>query len=142
MNRILSIFIFFVLCKTNLGALTNGSKTKIDLLAEKVRIEQKTFPQGDLKDVGYVKAIINRMYLLDQELRQVFAQDFDNLEVQGLVAHVDEFHTVKMKQILLQHGWINISKFGHEADRQAWLLVQHADQDLFFRLAVYLFWVV
>lgn len=122
-----------ILLKMNLVAYTGDSKEKINCLTEKVKVEQQTFPQGDLRDVDYVKRIISQMHLLDQELRAVFAQDFDNPEIQCLIAQMDEFHLTKMKQILLQYGWITISKFGQDADRQAWLLVQHADHDPLFQ---------
>lgn len=75
------------------------------------------------------------MYSLDQKVRSTLGKAFlenstDNMK---LISTMDQFHTEKMKKILQEHGWINIFKFGKEADNQAWLLVQHADHDPLFQ---------
>lgn len=100
-------------------------------LTKEIYLEQKNFPQGDYKDLHFVKKIINLMYLLDQKVRSALINDFTNNT--KLVSSMDKFHTDKIKEILKEHGWINISKFGKEADQQAWTLVQHADHDPFFQ---------
>jgi len=42
---------------------------------------------------------------------------------------VDTRNTNELKVILLKFDWITVSDFGVQADRNAWLLVQHADHD-------------
>ena len=44
-------------------------------------------------------------------------------------SELDEFTTDKLKNILRSIKWPNISKYGKQADQNAWLLVQHADHD-------------
>jgi|GEM_PF-889868 phosphoglycolate phosphatase-like HAD superfamily hydrolase len=105
----------------------------IKILTKEVRIAQKQFPNGDYKDVNYVKNIIHQMYLLDQKIRTALINDFNSIEGINLITFMDRFHTKQMKKILQAHGWIIISKFGKESDQQAWLLVQHADHDPFFQ---------
>ena len=39
---------------------------------------------------------------------------------------IDYLHAEHLKAILSVHEWITISKFGRDADRNAWLIVQHA----------------
>lgn len=38
-------------------------------------------------------------------------------------------HTVQLKAIVRDHGWPKISEVGEDASQDAWLLVQHADDD-------------
>lgn len=105
--------------------------------------EQTNFPQGDLLDVEYVQSILSYMYEIDQDVRVEFLQDLQingiggrdlqNDELACLVNEVGAFHLNIMKQILAVHGWITISRFGADADYQAWLLIQHNDGDLFFK---------
>lgn len=112
-------------------------------LRARVIEEQTNFPQGDLLDVEYVQSILSYMYQIDQDVRVEFLQDLqingivgrdlEHDELARLVHDVGAFHLNIMKQILAVHGWITISKFGVDADHQAWLLIQHNDGDLFFK---------
>lgn len=49
---------------------------------------------------------------------------------------VDNANLQWLKADLAAHGWPKISQYGAGADSQAWLLVQHADQDLPFQREV------
>ena len=42
---------------------------------------------------------------------------------------IDHDNTAWLKAEIARRGWPTISRYGKEADNQAWLLVQHADQD-------------
>ncbi|MDF2578405.1 MAG: hypothetical protein K0S74_1889, partial [Chlamydiales bacterium] len=106
---------------------------EIESLAVPILQYQSSFPEGNLQNVDTVKAIIDVMYEVDQDLRKKLIHDIDNIKLRNLVKEIDCFHTNKMKEILTVHGWINISKFGKEYDQKAWLLVQHADHDPFFQ---------
>jgi hypothetical protein len=46
---------------------------------------------------------------------------------------VDRQNTAWMKEIVRQYGWPGKTLVGREAAHAAWLLVQHADQDLAFQ---------
>ena len=48
-------------------------------------------------------------------------------------AEVDQHHTSRMKELVIEIGWPTISKVGPEAAHAAWLLVQHADHDVDFQ---------
>lgn len=45
------------------------------------------------------------------------------------MAKIDEENTSVLKKLLQIHSWFKISQFGKQTDQNAWLLVQHADQD-------------
>jgi hypothetical protein len=49
---------------------------------------------------------------------------------------IDSNNTAALKELLKAHVWFKISEFGVEADDNAWLLVQHADQDVPFQKQV------
>jgi hypothetical protein len=42
---------------------------------------------------------------------------------------LDRQNTADLKSLLKTHSWFTISQFGKKCDNNAWLLVQHADQD-------------
>jgi len=70
---------------------------------------------------------INKMAEIDQEAvrkRQIF----------GIVnKRLISENTKKMKEIVSRYGWPTISLVGKKASKNAWLLVQHADDDLTFQ---------
>jgi hypothetical protein len=45
---------------------------------------------------------------------------------------IDQRNTTRLKQIIGEIGWPTISKVGKEASQDAWLLVQHATEDIGF----------
>lgn len=49
---------------------------------------------------------------------------------------VDEDNTRWLKAHVGRSGWFTVSKYGAEADKAAWLLVQHADRDVAFQAEV------
>lgn len=129
MKKVINLVLFTCLLQFAHAAYAN----EISFLEEKIKAEQKNWPTGKLDDIGYVKKVIHKMYLTDQEVRQAFLKDMNHPKVQNLITSMDDFHTAKMKEILQQNGWLTISRYGHDTDHQAWLLVQHADQDPFFQ---------
>lgn len=62
-----------------------------------------------------------------QELRVRLVPEF---------AHIDGSNTKDLKLLLKIHQWFKISVFGQQADKDAWLLVQHADHDPDFQREV------
>lgn len=94
-----------------------------------------------------VRARLEHMVALDQYLRSYAQSDivvrFDAEERRAFDAaflerwrSVDGENTRVLKQLLDEHGWFTISAFGPRADRDAWLLVQHADHDVPFQREV------
>ncbi|MEK7195004.1 MAG: DUF6624 domain-containing protein [Patescibacteria group bacterium] len=49
---------------------------------------------------------------------------------------LDRQNTKWLKQVLRQNGWPTISLVGKKASEGAWLLTQHADQDILFQKKV------
>lgn len=102
-------------------------------LKKNVKEEQSNFPTGSLQDIEIVKKQLQLMYDTDQAIRHALIKERMYSGVQDIVQPMDQFHIQRMKALLQEHGWINISKFGPEADHQAWLLVQHASADPIFQ---------
>lgn len=46
---------------------------------------------------------------------------------------IDKRHTNRLKEIVAQYGWPTISLVGKDASNKAWLIVQHADNNLNFQ---------
>ncbi|MDP1880355.1 MAG: hypothetical protein Q8K60_05395, partial [Parachlamydiaceae bacterium] len=112
MKKIFSTIIFVFVLNTSTYIHANN----INLLKEQIKQENENFPIGDLNNVEFVKKIINQMYLKDQEIRQYFIKNINDPEFRDLMIMMDHFNTAKMKEILSIHGWVNISKFGANAD--------------------------
>jgi hypothetical protein len=49
---------------------------------------------------------------------------------------IDQSNTLDLKRLLGRYGWFTISKWGEECDKAAWLIAQHADDDLAFQKEV------
>jgi hypothetical protein len=97
---------------------------------------QKNLPKGDIKQIDYIKTLIDYMYSFDQEFRKSAIHHLNDQRWRLVIQASDALHTSKMKEILKEWGWVIISKFGPEYDNKAWLLIQHADDDPFFQAGV------
>ena len=91
-------------------------------------------------DVETVKKYLQAMVVLDQYVRKQYAvlQDkkFSATQIKAFNktwSGIDAENTERLKKLLKEYGWFKISQFGQLADRNAWLLVQHADQDSKFQ---------
>lgn len=101
---------------------------QIEDIERKIKESRKILDNNSLDNIEVVKRHLAIMCSIDQEVRKLFV-DFDNPTTRKILTEVDCLHTDHLKAILKIYDWIVISKFGKEADRQAWLLVQHADHD-------------
>ncbi len=101
----------------------------------------------DFKNQIWVKAKLKHMFDIDQIMRglinkpvELSMTDQEKTFFQKSYGKrfylMDWQNTQDMKQLLSRHGWFKISQWGIEADRQAWLLVQHADNDPEFQREV------
>lgn len=71
---------------------------------------------------------ITKMVKEDQDMRmgaQRGEREFDR--------QIDYKNTARLKEIISETGWPNISKFGEDTSHKTWLLVQHADHDTNFQ---------
>lgn len=103
---------------------------------------------ADLHDRTWTKAKLQHMVDVDQYMRKYSSTpstkayteaerlEFNSRFMQSRWAQVDARNTEDLKALLAIHGWFTISVFGPEADNNAWLLVQHADQDQQFQKRV------
>jgi hypothetical protein len=71
-----------------------------------------------------------------QRLGAMVGEDQDARSTGKPISGIDRRNTAEMRTLLKKYGWIRISVFGSDADHQAWLLVQHADQDRAFQQSV------
>ncbi len=131
MNKIISMFLCLLIFQ-----IPSALGTEYAQIEQKIMHLQQHFPKGNLQNISYVKNIINEMYQLDQDIRQYAIKNQNDPKFIKLMHTMDNFHTSKMKEILLAHKWITISKFGDKYDNKAWLLVQHADDDPKFQASV------
>jgi hypothetical protein len=51
-------------------------------------------------------------------------------------AEIENRHLAELKRLLARYGWIRRSRFGAEADENAWLIAHHADTDRPFQKQV------
>ncbi len=102
---------------------------ELEILERKFIESKQSLDCQSLEDIDIVKQHLAAMVDVDKDARKLFIDDINNTKIRKLMKDVDHFHTDHLKAILAVHEWISISKFGKEADHQAWLLVQHADHD-------------
>lgn len=81
---------------------------------------------------------IQAMAMTDQEMRFRMTRMYPTFENMPKSAFedwmsVDRKNTARMKQIVGEIGWPDSAKVGKAAAQDAWLLVQHADQDPAFQ---------
>lgn len=111
------------------------------------RISEFEKTPANLKDKAWVQLKIAHMFDIDQYMRNLFMnisdQNFTQEELsffQQGYGHrfymMDWQNTQDLKQILKLHGWFKVSEWGKQTDRQAWLLVQHADNEPEFQKEV------
>lgn len=99
------------------------------------------------KDKAWVRLKMAHMFDIDQFMRNLFTKASE----QGFAGREKEFfqkaysrrfyivdwqNTRDLKQLLKIHGWFKISKWGEQLDKQAWLLVQYADNEPEFQKEV------
>ena len=73
---------------------------------------------------------IIQMAKLDQKIRKVYILKPTYLKK---MKEADRLHLTKIIQIIKQIGWPTISRVGRKASHLAWLLIQHADNDIEFQ---------
>ncbi len=85
-----------------------------------------------MKYPNYSKEII-QMARVDQSHRLKMQAHHHSQEWRDELHRIDKTNTVRMKNIMEQIGWPTISLVGKKASHAAWLLVQHADDDVGFQ---------
>lgn len=101
---------------------------------------------ADPKNKAWVQLKIDNMVQVDQYMRKFWDTPFINSysidekaefnkQFSFRSSTVDSENTSDLKELLKIYDWFKISEFG-ETDSQAWLLVQHADQDHEFQESI------
>lgn len=90
--------------------------------------------------ISKVRVQIRELYAADQAVRsEVGRLEREGYTLQYLMDHteitkywkqVDHRNLNSLKKIIAQWGWPSISQYGKATDHQAWMLVQHADDDV------------
>jgi len=104
-------------------------------------------PKRDPENIEWVKTRLRQMVEVDQFMRHAtdipfknsytaVEKDYFDKQFSSRFADVDAANTAELKTLLKVYPWFTISKFGKQADKDAWLLVQHADMDLPFQKQV------
>lgn len=95
--------------------------------------------QADLKNKDWVKKKIQNMTDIDQFMRKQIInipteknytkseKEYFRKELSERLTKIDTENTNDLKKLLTIYQWFKISMFGKETDSNAWLLVQHAD---------------
>ncbi|MSR62634.1 MAG: hypothetical protein EXS08_09350 [Planctomycetes bacterium] len=85
-------------------------------------------------DWSAVRTELTQRVALDQELRKQTMESAEvDMALYERLSAVDEENTAWMKALVVEHGWPTIARVGAEGAGNAWLLVQHADQDVDFQ---------
>ncbi|MBC8025244.1 MAG: hypothetical protein H7Y89_04585 [Steroidobacteraceae bacterium] len=102
---------------------------------------------GSAEDKSWVKSKLQHMVDVDQYARKATMspggavsspEEFAELmgQVSRRAMEVDARNTRELKLLIEKYGWFTIREFDAAADRNAWLLVQHADADPEFQKRV------
>lgn len=103
---------------------------------------------ADPKDIEWVKKKIQHMFDVDQYMRKYmmnvpFEKGYTDAEKEYFsnefgprFKQIDSENTSDLKGLLNIYRWFTISKFGKVTDKNAWLLVQHADEQPEFQRQV------
>lgn len=113
---------------------TNVIKIKSDLSSRPAEPTNKIWVQNKIENMVQVDQYmrnfwntpINSSYTLEEKTE--FNKQFSLLS-----ARVDSENTSDLKELLKIYNWFKISEFDSKTDNDAWLLVQHADQDQEFQ---------
>lgn len=98
----------------------------VELLA---REQSKQYTRPSLRDELLARQEV------DKAVRLQFAADLSNQAIQKEVVAVDASNTDWLKQVVEKYGWPTKTMVGQDGAFAAYLLVQHADQDLDFQRA-------
>lgn len=87
-----------------------------------------------------IKCKLQEMVKIDQEIRFKIMNSsaFPNMDESAKLEleKISKENIKYVKQILNKYDWVTISEFDKEADCNAWLLVQHADDDIEFQKSI------
>jgi len=93
-----------------------------------------TAPSEPEPDWSAVTAELSRRVEVDQQLRrEAMSADPVSPELVDRIVAVDHENTTWLEDLVARHGWPTFARVGEEGAGNAWLLVQHADQEVEFQ---------
>jgi hypothetical protein len=95
---------------------------------------------GDLSDRAWVKRVLHEMAQVDQLVRAKWnwpaeqkmdkpGTEFFMVSLVYLALDVDAHNLALLRRLVAKYGWFAARDWDKETERNAWLLVQHADTD-------------
>lgn len=132
--------------QSNLFPKVDSDISAYDQKVEQLVAEFRQTP-ADLSSVSWVQLKLGYMFEIDQLTRKQIDLPFLNNYTPDELEYfrrqftprfqaIDFSNTQDLKELLKIYDWFRISKFGASADKQAWLIVQHADMDPGFQKSV------
>lgn len=95
---------------------------------------------GGREDLGSEPELARELLAMeqrDQEARNRATKEgaviLKDSDIGAAITRVDNANTARLKEIVDEFGWPGRSLVGERASRSAWLLAQHADQDVEFQ---------
>ena len=95
---------------------------------------------GSREDLGSEPALARELLSMEQRDQQARGRAtakgavvLKESDIGKEIVRVDKANTKRLKEIVDEHGWPGRSLVGERASRSAWLLAQHADQDVEFQ---------
>ena len=87
------------------------------------------------EDVAFNSVLRDELLSMQQEDQIARTQPQDG-QAPGAIAELDAKHTIRLREIILTHGWPTISLVGKDGAAAAFLIAQHADMDTTFQREV------
>jgi hypothetical protein len=118
-----------------------------DAVIEKMKGAFASVPE-DAASKDWIAKKLQHMVDIDQHMRKAsmsiphdrqyskLEQDYFWSQFITRFLDLDRQNTADLKSLLKTHSWFTISDFGKKCDKNAWLLVQHADHDREFQKEV------
>ncbi len=146
-----NILIAILVLQSNLTFAADFPRVDVDLKIYDDTVEAKNVDfdknPANSQDKSWVKLKLSHRVDVDQYMRNYastpFQHSYSSEETKYFQQQfgirwvlIDSANTKDLKDLLQIYSWFNVSAFGAQADRDAWLLVQHADLDLPFQRQV------
>ena len=120
----------FCLLAASINVHANEADLLLDVKAKSKKMIENQCPKGNsVQDIDWVQQKISCLVDVDQYVVTTAGQHLSVPLIKSFVETTLAQSTNELKEILKQHGWLAISKFGKKTDMQAWLIVQHSDHD-------------
>lgn len=116
MKKFICVLMLIVCCDGSASTVYFGKNNNIDLILE---IAART-----AKDQAIRGALLEALEQPKTPRNEALAKN-----LMQYMQKIDYENTTRMKQIIAQYGWPGIQNFGRLTDNNAFLLVQHADND-------------